>query len=122
MKLVGERSTILLRIGVAFAFLYPPFDSLFHPDAWYGFFPPFMTGYFSESVMLTLWGILEVVIALWILSGKKIFLPSLAAVVLLVLIVFFNFSLLEIVFRDIAIALTAATLAWWSFQKPAASV
>lgn len=111
------QSTVLLRIGVAFAFLYPPFDSLFHPDAWYGFFPQFMTGYLPEPVMLALWGIAEVVIALWILSGKKIFLPSIAASALLVLIVMFNFAELEIVFRDLAIACMAATLAWWSYRK-----
>lgn len=76
-----------------------------------------MLGYAPDSLMLAGWGTLEAIIAVWILSGKKIFLPSVAATVLLCLIVLFNFSSLEVVFRDVAIALTAATLAWWSYPE-----
>jgi len=59
----------------------------------------------------------DVIIAVWILSGEKIFLPSLAATVLLLLIAAFNFSLIEIVVRDISLALVAATLGWWSYRE-----
>ena len=111
-----QHATILLRIGVAFAFLYPPFDSLMYPQAWISFFPPFMRGIVPDPLLLISWGVVEVIIALWILSGKQIFLPSVAAAILLFLIVAFNFYLLEIVFRDITIALTALTLAWWSYH------
>jgi len=112
-----KRPDILLRIAVAFAFLYPPFDASMHPQAWISFFPAFMRGIVPDPLLLFGWGVLEVVIAAWILSGKKIFLPSAAAAILLCLIVLFNFSLIEIVFRDITIALTAATLAWWSWSE-----
>ncbi len=110
-------STLLLRIGIAIAFLYPPIDSFFNPNAWLGFFPPFLLGHLPDAVMLGAWGIVEVIIALWILSGKRIFLPSVAATLSLILIVFFNIPLIEIVFRDVALACVTATLAWWSFKK-----
>lgn len=114
-----QRSTLLLRIAIAFAFLYPPVDSFFNPQAWIGFFPPFLLGYVSDSTMLLAWGAVEVVIALWILSGKHILIPSVLATFSLVLIVLFNLPLMEIVFRDIALALVAATLAWWSYAEGA---
>jgi cobalamin biosynthesis protein CobD/CbiB len=110
-----QRSTVLLRIAIAFAFLYPPFDSYFHPLSWISFFPPFMQGHVSDGMLLFGWGVLEVIIAVWILSGKKIFIPSLAATILLLAIVAFNLTMFEIVFRDVSLALVAATLAWWSY-------
>ena len=109
--------TLLLRVAIAFAFLYPPIDSIFHPDTWISFFPQFVLGHVPDTTLLLGWGAVEVVIALWILSGKKIFLPSLAAALLLCMIVLFNLSLFEIVFRDLALALVAATLAWWSYKE-----
>lgn len=101
----------LLRLGVAFAFIYPAFDAFFHPDAWIGFFPFFMRDYMSDALLLNAWGIFEIVIGIWILSGKKIFIPSLIATLSLIGIVVFNFSLIDILFRDIALALAAASLA-----------
>ena len=105
---------ILLRIAVAFAFLYPPFDAVSHPDAWISYFPQFMLGHISDTVLLTGWGVLSAGIALWILLGKKIFIPSVLATVILLLIVLFNLPVFEVVFRDVSIALVSATLAWWS--------
>ncbi len=110
-------NSLLLRVAIAIAFLYPPIDSIFHPQAWLGYFPPFMLGHVSDTVMLVGWGIIEVVIALWILSGKRIFWPSIAATVLLALIVAFNIPLMQIVFRDISLALAAAALALGSYRQ-----
>ena len=59
-------------------------------------------------VRLHSFGALEVLIALWILSGRKIMVPSLAATAFLLAIVILDFSQFEVVFRDLSIA--AATL------------
>lgn len=118
-----HRSTLLLRLAIALAFLYPPFDAISNPNAWLGFFPPAMLQFasahgISGMTLLMLWSVVEVVIAAWVLSGKRIFLPSAAATLFLILIVVFNIPLMEIVFRDIALALVSATLAWWSYRTP----
>ena len=104
-------SNLLLRISVAFAFLYPPFDALTNPDSWIGYFPKFMQGYVPDLVLLHGFGIVEVVIALWILSGKQIFWPSIVATLMLVTIVITNLNNFEVVFRDLAIAMVALALA-----------
>lgn len=122
MKYLSRGNTLLLRIAVAFAFLYPPFDALSNPNAWISYFPQFMRGYVPDMTLLYSWAVLEVIIAVWILSGKRIFLPSALATVLLCLIVAFNFSLMEIVFRDLSIALVALTLAIWSYNESPAIV
>lgn len=102
---------LILRIGVAFAFLYPPISALSAPESWIGYFPSFLFGYVSDEILLHTFGVVEAVIALWILSGKYIFWPSVAACAMLVGIVAFNMPNFEVVFRDLSIAASAAALA-----------
>ena len=102
---------ILLRIGVAFAFLFPPINAVFDPTSWIGYFPKFLHGIVSNTVLLHIFGVFETVIALWILSGKKIFVPSLIAAGMLLSIVIFNLQDFQILFRDISIAVMALALA-----------
>ena len=61
----------VLRLGVAFAFLYPAISAWFSPLDWIGYFPDFMKGYTSDVVLLHLFGATELIIAFWLLSGKK---------------------------------------------------
>ena len=102
---------IILRVGVAFAFLYPPINAIFDPNDWIGYFPAFMHGYVPDLVLLHGFGVIEIVIALWILSGKYIFWPSLAATAMLLAIVLFNTGDFIVVFRDLSIAAAALSLA-----------
>ena len=114
---MGKTTELLLRIGVAFAFLYPPVSAFQNPDSWIGYFPPFLLNLgLPSEVLLHGFGILEVVIALWLLSGWRVYVPAALAAVMLVAIVAFNLSQLEVLFRDIAIALAAVALsvdAWY---------
>ena len=102
---------LLLRIAVAFAFLYPPIAALFDPSSWIGYFPSFTRGIVSGAGLVPRFRALEIVIGFWILWGKHIFLPSLAATVILAAIVIFDWREMDVVFRDVSIALASAALA-----------
>lgn len=109
-------SRLLLKGGVAFAFLYPPIDALFHPEAWIGYFPQALhaaaaAAGISDLVLLHSFGLIEAIIALWILFGRKVHIPATLALLVLLAIVFSDLADLQILFRDIAIALSAAALA-----------
>ena len=106
-----DKANLVLRIGLAFAFLYPPINALFDPNAWIGYFPPIMRGIVLDMVLLHSFGLIEVVIALWILSGWRIFLPSVGAALMLISIVVMDFSEFQVVFRDLSIASIAVALA-----------
>jgi hypothetical protein len=108
---MDARVSFILRLGLAFAFLYPPLSALGNPYAWIGYFPDFVRGYVSDITLLHLFGVVEVIIALWILSGKRIFIPTVTATLMLVAIVVFNWGQLEVLFRDLSIAAMAAALA-----------
>ena len=110
--------SLLLRIGVAFAFIYPAVAAYFDPFSWIGFFPVFIRDIFpNETLLLNLFGISEILIALWIISGKKIFIPSVLAAVYLFAIIVFNWTLMDVIFRDIPIMLSAIALALLSCPR-----
>jgi uncharacterized membrane protein YphA (DoxX/SURF4 family) len=99
-------------MGAAFAFLYPPIAALLgDPYSWIGYFPAFTRGYVDEMLMLHLFGAIEVIIGLWILSGVRIFIPSVLATLMLVAIVMFNLNQFDILFRDLSIASLTLSLA-----------
>lgn len=108
---VSRSVDIFLRLGVAFAFLYPPINAVFDPYAWIGYFPGFLRDILPGLGVLHAFGIVEVAIGLWILSGKRVFLPSLIATVMLVVIVLFNLNDFQVIFRDLSIAFMALALA-----------
>lgn len=98
-------------MGVAFAFLFPPINAIFNPYSWIGYFPKFIQGYVPDLVLLHGFGVIEVILALWILSGRKIFFPALIATIMITAIVLFNLNNFEVLFRDLSIAMMALALA-----------
>lgn len=104
---------MLLRLSVAFSFIYPAVSAIWDPYSWIGYFPSFMLSATGANSFLLLhaFGAVETLLALWILFGKRVFIPSLIAAVMLLAIVAFNLPQFPILFRDISIALAALALA-----------
>lgn len=102
---------LLLRLGVAFAFLYPPINAVIDPYSWVGYFPSFVRELGDEMVLLHVFGVIEAVIGLWILVRKNVFWPSAAAAAALLAIVVFNLGDFQVLFRDLSIAAMALALA-----------
>jgi len=111
----GARAAhVLLRIGVAFAFLYPPVRAVFDPVSWLSYFPQFIRGLpIDPLVLLHGFGAIEVVLALWILFGRHIRVPAALATLMLLAIVAFNWADIDVVFRDLSIALMTLALVLW---------
>ena len=118
---MSKTANIILRVGVAFAFLYPPIDALIDPNSWVGYLPQFVRGIVPDPVLLHGFGAVEVVIALWLLSGKRSVWPAAAAALVLVAIVVLDFAEFSVVFRDLAIAAAAVALAVDAYGKNRAS-
>ncbi|HWP61592.1 MAG TPA: hypothetical protein VN495_03240 [Candidatus Paceibacterota bacterium] len=121
-----DYANLVLRAGLAFAFLYPPLNALSDPNSWLGYFPHVVraaaeSAGIPDLLLLHGFGVVEIVIALWLLSGWRIFWPSCVALLMLAGIVFFDFADLQILFRDISIAAIALALAISSypFSRPA---
>ncbi len=102
---------LLLRVGIAFSFVYAAVSGFINPTAWVGFFPPFLTTFAPAATLLSIWGVLEIVLALVLLFMKDVFYPALIAAALLLGVTLTNWGAMDIVFRDISIALAAIALA-----------
>lgn len=103
---------LLLKIGVAFAFIYPAVAAFLMPSSWIGFFPQFIVDFIpNEIILLSIFGISEILIAFWILVGRNIFIPSLLASTYLILIILLNINVFDILFRDVAILFMTLSLA-----------
>lgn len=111
--------SLLLRVGLAFAFIYPAVAAFFDPFSWIGFFPEFIRDVFpgDDTLLLHFFGATEIIIALWLLIGRNVFIPSIIAAIYLLAIVLFNLSLLDLVFRDISILAMALALALMEHGK-----
>jgi len=109
---MSRASNLLLRIAIAFSFLYAAYGFWQNPNDWIGYIPPIAQNLgFTQSVLLMLIAGVHLIIALWILSGWRIFLPSVIAAIFLFSVVYFNWNQLDILFRDISIGLAALALA-----------
>lgn len=105
---------LVLRIGTAFALLYPPFVAIGDPVSWASYIPQFVRALpIDTTTLLHLFGVVEVALALWLLSGWRIRIPAAITTALLVAIVGFNLSQMDILFRDLSIAAMTLALALW---------
>lgn len=102
--------SFFLRAGLAVVFLYAGIASLISPENWVGFIPQFIQDNFPASILLILFSVYEISIGLWLLSNKKIFYASILSSKIMFLIIIFNFSVFDVVFRDIAILFMAISL------------
>ncbi len=110
----AEVAHLLLRVGVAFAFLYPPIMAVGDPVSWMSYFPSFVRDLpINTTLLLHAFGVVEVAIALWLLSGVRIRIPAALAALMLVAIVIANPSDFEVLFRDLTIAAAALALFFW---------
>lgn len=108
---------LIIRLGVVFAFLYAAISGYLYPESWIGYFPGFLRENLSQDLLITGWGLFEIVIALWILSNKKIFIPSVLASLSLAGLIVFNWNLMDVIFRDVTILAATIALAIWSYPR-----
>ncbi len=106
-----------LRVGLALVFLYAAIASFLNPGAWEAYIPSFVGVIVPISLFLMLFSLYEIVLALWLLSGKYTFYAAVLAAVTLLGIIFPNITDLDVIFRDVAIFFGAVALALLSYPS-----
>ena len=116
--MIDSRVDWILRIGLAFAFIYPALDAIVDPYSWLGYFPASLLqlshgANVPDLVLLHSFGTLEVILALWLLSGWRAFWPACLMFLMLLGIVVLDSpgGQFEVLFRDVSIASIALALA-----------
>lgn len=101
----------LLRFGVAFTFLYASISAFINPTPWLSYFPDFIRSMTSDDILLATWGGGELIIGIWLLTGYRIFIPSVLSAGLMLGIFIFDLKSIHIIFRNVCILCTSIALA-----------
>ncbi len=105
-------STIFLRMGLAVVFIYAALGSTLNPDDWIGYLPQFLTAVFPAETLLLLFSVVELALAVWLLSGVYVRYAALVSFLMLAGITLSNFALFDISFRDLGLMFAALALAF----------
>ncbi|MBI4250680.1 hypothetical protein HY622_03770 [Candidatus Uhrbacteria bacterium] len=110
--------SLLLRIGLAAVFGYAGVAAFLEPNSWIGYFPQFMREWVDVRILLTAFSGAEIILALWLLSGRFVFMAGMLSALTMLGILTFNLALLDVVFRDVAIFFAALALAYLDTKDP----
>lgn len=108
--------SFVLRVGVAFVFTYPSIAAVYDPMSWLGYFPAFLKNNIPAMPLSLGFAAFELILAVWIISGKKIFIPSVITSLLLIAIIGFNLDKFPTLFRNVAILSATIALAIHSYS------
>ena len=113
-----EKVSLILRIALAFSFIYAAISAFISPQNWIGFIPDFLPGNFiTNNYYLIGFSIFEIILGLWLLSNKRIYYASTISAIALFAITIVNLSSIDIVFRDISLFLSAVALVFLSKER-----
>jgi len=108
--------SFLLRVGIAFSFLYAAIQSFLNPSNWVGFFPVWVQDFAEQSIglenMLVAFSALEVMLAVWVLTGWLRLYSGLLSAAMIGGILVTNLGTFDILFRDVTIFFSALAYAF----------
>jgi uncharacterized protein with PQ loop repeat len=99
-----------LRTALIFVFTYAAISAFVTPNAWLGFIPSFVPENMAR-LSLDSFGIIQLALAAWLLSGLYLRLAALTSGIVILALTLTNLSSPVVTFRDVGLALTAFALA-----------
>lgn len=105
-----NHAKIFLRIGLAFVFVYAAVEIHYNPDNFLRYVPPFVSDLFPIEKFLPVFGIGEILLAIWLISGKWGRYSAIISFLLLCAITIPNYAFFTTLFRNVAIATGALAL------------
>jgi hypothetical protein len=109
--------SLFIRTGVAFTFLFAALSAYLYPVVYLQYFPDIILANIPARLLLHLFGIYEVLLALWLLSRKWPRASALVATVTIFMITIVNVGMFNVVFRNVAIFFSCIAL--YFLESPA---
>lgn len=101
---------LFIRLGLATVFLYAAIASTLNPTDWVGYLPDIMTAFLPAETVLMTFSVVELALAVWLLSGVYVRYAAVVSLLMLGGIVVSNFALFDISFRDLGLMFAALAL------------
>lgn len=108
---------LFLRLGLASVYLYAGISAILFPQNWIAFLPLFLKPFIPLETLLLLTSVIQILLAVWLLSGLKLFYAGIASAVMILGIIFLNLNALDITFRDFTIFFTSLAVVIGSTKK-----
>ena len=109
--------SLLLRAGLAFVFIYVSIAAFITPDNWVGFLPQMVTKHYSATTLLDIFGVFQLALAAWLLSGIYVKYAAWLTVLVLGGIIVSTPSQFLITFRDVGLLFAALALSFMPEPK-----
>lgn len=119
----AELEVVLLRVGLGFVFAYASLAALADPGRFERYIPSVIAHPSVRHWCLPAFAAFELVLALSLVTGRRVLLASMLAAATLTGITVANLGQFDVLFRNVAIACAALSLAVLSRRpRPAATV
>ncbi len=116
-KFLGNLPLILIRLGLSFVFVYAAISMSLDPQGYSHYVPRLIQQIISVEIFLHVFGFFEIVLSLWLLSGKLgLYSAALSALILISLTVS-NIDSFNVLFRNVGIIFGALALTNLEYLK-----
>lgn len=108
----NHTAIVLLRWGIAFVFFYAAVSALVHSQDWIGYFPEGVRKVLGvhQYALLSVFSVYEIFLAGWLFLGRNLKIAAGLSFLSLAGITIANIQILDVVFRDVGLALAALAL------------
>ncbi len=107
----------LLRLGLAFVYGYAAVETQLNPANFLKYVPDIVQSFISVDIFLIIFGIFEILLTLWFISGKRTEYAGLISCFLMIGIILPNTLYFSILLRNVAIAFASLALFALDFKK-----
>ena len=106
-----------IRYGLAFVYGYAAVEIYLHPANFLKYVPPTVQSLLPTDLFLLVFGIFEIFLVLWLISGKKTEYAGFISFALMVGIIIPNTEYFNVLFRNVSIALSSLALTALDYKK-----
>ncbi|HEX5448102.1 MAG TPA: hypothetical protein VFW90_02790 [Candidatus Saccharimonadales bacterium] len=103
----------LLQLGLAAVFLYAAINSIMHPANWTAYLPTFLGTAIPPDTLVKIFAVYELVLTVWVLSGKYLKLAGLLYALTFAAILLINPHQFIVTFRDVGLLFMALALVFY---------
>ena len=103
-------SSLFLRLGLAFVFLYAAVYMTFSPENYISYFPKFMRDLVPGYLLLHVFAIFEVILSFFLIIGRFTFIAAIISFLTMFALTVVNLDRFNVLFRNVSIILSALAL------------